>query len=62
MLFNRLAEGSIDLPPFAVQARISKALAELRRLRAQALARAREVGGAVGPAPRAGVLLLKRSR
>lgn len=43
MLFNRLAEGSIDLPPFAVQARISEALAELRPLRAQAIARAREL-------------------
>jgi len=43
MLFNRLAEGSIDLPPFAVQARISKALAELRRLRARAIAREREL-------------------
>ena len=43
MLFNRLAEGAIDLPPFAVQLRISAALAQLRPLRAQAIARAKEL-------------------
>jgi hypothetical protein len=43
MLFNRLAEGSIDLPPFAVQSRTSGALAALRPLRSQAIARAKEL-------------------
>lgn len=43
MLFNRLAEGSIDLPPYAVQSRTSEALATLRPLRTQAIARAKEL-------------------
>jgi type I restriction enzyme S subunit len=34
MLFNRLAEGGIDLPEFSVQQRASAALKELRPLRA----------------------------
>jgi len=33
MLFNRLAEGEIDLPEYAIQQTASKALAELRPLR-----------------------------
>ncbi|GAM09122.1 type-1 restriction enzyme EcoAI specificity protein [Geobacter sp. OR-1] len=33
MLFNRLAEGSIELPPFDVQIAASKALAELKPMR-----------------------------
>jgi hypothetical protein len=43
MLFNRLAEGSIGLPPIEVQRRASAALAEIRPLRSRALARAREL-------------------
>jgi type I restriction enzyme S subunit len=43
MLFNRLAEGSIDLPPFAVQSHTSETLATLRPLRTQAIARAKEL-------------------
>lgn len=33
MLFNRLAEGSILLPPYEEQLRVSKALAELKSVR-----------------------------
>lgn len=33
MLFNRLAEGSIELPPYEVQVAASKALAELKPMR-----------------------------
>ena len=33
MLFNRLAEGSLELPPYNVQVTASKALAELRPMR-----------------------------
>jgi hypothetical protein len=43
MLFNRLAAGSIDLPPFAVQSHTSETLATLRPLRTQAIARAKEL-------------------
>jgi len=34
MLFNRLAEGNIELPPYEVQVTASKALAELKPMRA----------------------------
>ena len=33
MLFNRLAEGEIRLPPYAVQVAASQALAEIRPLK-----------------------------
>ncbi len=43
MLFNRLAEGEIALPPYAVQQAGSRALAELRPMKASIEARLREI-------------------
>jgi type I restriction enzyme S subunit len=43
MLFNRLAEGEIELPPYEVQLAASKALAEIRPMMATVEARLREI-------------------
>lgn len=43
MLFNRLAEGEIALPPYPVQQAASRALAELRPMKACIEARLREI-------------------
>jgi type I restriction enzyme, S subunit len=43
MLFNRLAEGEIQLPPFAVQAQTSRALAETRPMQAAIEAQLHEI-------------------
>jgi type I restriction enzyme S subunit len=43
MLFNRLAEGSIELPPYEVQIAASKALAEIRPMKTAAEAQLREI-------------------
>lgn len=43
MLFNRLAEGEIALPPYPVQQAASRALAELRPMKAVIEARLREI-------------------
>lgn len=43
MLFNRLAEGEIALPPYPVQQAASRALAELRPMKAAIEARLREI-------------------
>lgn len=43
MLFNRLAEGEIALPPYPVQQVASRALAELRPMKAAIQARLREI-------------------
>lgn len=43
MLFNRLAEGEITLPPYAVQQAASRALAELRPLKRAVEARLSEI-------------------
>jgi type I restriction enzyme, S subunit len=43
MLFNRLAEGEIELPPYPVQMRASKALAEVRHMRAAIEAQLQEI-------------------
>ena len=43
MLFNRLAEGEIALPPYPVQQAASRALAELRPMKAAVEARLREI-------------------
>jgi type I restriction enzyme S subunit len=43
MLFNRLAEGEILLPPHAVQEAASQALAELRPMKAAIEARLRDI-------------------
>lgn len=43
MLFNRLAEGAIELPPYAVQQAASRALAELRPMRAKIEAQLQEI-------------------
>lgn len=43
MLFNRLAEGEIDLPPYAAQVAATRALAELRPMRAAIEAQLREI-------------------
>lgn len=43
MLFNRLAEGQIDLPPYPVQLSASKVLALIRPMRATIRAQLREV-------------------
>jgi type I restriction enzyme S subunit len=43
MLFNRLAEGSIELPPFGAQVAASKALAEIRPMKTAAEAQLREI-------------------
>ena len=43
MLFNRLAEGEIALPPYLVQQAASRALAELRPMKAAIEARLREI-------------------
>lgn len=43
MLFNRLAEGEIALPPYPVQRAASRALAELRPMKAAVEARLREI-------------------
>lgn len=43
MLFNRLSEGEITLPPYPVQQAASRALAELRPMKAAIEARLREI-------------------
>jgi len=43
MLFNRLAEGEIELPPYPVQQAASRALAELRPMKAKIEAQLREI-------------------
>lgn len=43
MLFNRLAEGEINLPPYPVQQVVSKALAEIRPLKAKIEAQLTEI-------------------
>lgn len=43
MLFNRLTEGEIALPPYPVQRAASRALAELRPMKAAVEARLREI-------------------
>ncbi len=43
MLFNRLAEGKIALPPFSVQIATSRTLAELRLMRKHIEAQLREI-------------------
>lgn len=43
MLFNRLAQGTIELPAFDMQCRISESLALIRPLQLQALARSRDI-------------------
>jgi type I restriction enzyme, S subunit len=43
MLFNRLAEGEIELPPYAAQVRASNALAEVRRMIAAIDAQLRDI-------------------
>ena len=43
MLFNRLAEGEIMLPPYAVQVAASRALAEIRPMKKQIEAQLREI-------------------
>ena len=43
MLFNRLAEGSIELPPYEVQVAASRALAEIRPMKTAAEAQLREI-------------------
>jgi type I restriction enzyme S subunit len=43
MLFNRLAEGEIELPPYPVQVQASKALAEVRKMRAAIEAQLRDI-------------------
>jgi type I restriction enzyme, S subunit len=43
MLFNRLAEGAIELPPYAVQLAASRVLAEVRPLKARIEAQLREI-------------------
>ncbi|WP_146114950.1 hypothetical protein [Malikia spinosa] len=43
MLFNRLAEGQITLPPYAAQQTASRALAELRPMKRAVEARLREI-------------------
>lgn len=43
MLFNRLAEGEITLPPYQVQQAASQALAEIRPLKAQLEAQLRQI-------------------
>lgn len=43
MLFNRLAEGEIELPPYPVQQTASRALAELRPMRAKIEAQLQEI-------------------
>jgi len=43
MLFNRLAEGAIELPPYPVQQAASRALAELRPMKAKIEAQLQEI-------------------
>jgi type I restriction enzyme S subunit len=43
MLFNRLAEGSIELPPYEVQVAASRALAEIQPMKTAAEAQLREI-------------------
>jgi type I restriction enzyme S subunit len=43
MLFSRLAEGAIELPPYAVQLAASRVLAEVRPLKARIEAQLREI-------------------
>jgi type I restriction enzyme S subunit len=43
MLFNRLAEGTIELPPYPVQQAASRALAELRPMKAKIEAQLQEI-------------------
>ena len=43
MLFNRLAEGEIALPPYPMQLAASRALAELRPMKQGIEARLREI-------------------
>lgn len=43
MLFNRLAEGEIELPPYPVQQKASRALAELRPMKAKIEAQLQEI-------------------
>jgi len=43
MLFNRLAEGEIVLPPYPVQQAASRVLAELRPMKQSIEARLREI-------------------
>lgn len=43
MLFNRLAEGEITLPPYPVQVAASRALAEIRPMRQRIQAQLRDI-------------------
>ena len=43
MLFNRLAEGGIALPPYPVQVAASQALAEIRPLKKRVEAQLRDI-------------------
>lgn len=43
MLFNRLAEGEITLPPYEVQVKASQALADIRPLKTHVEAQLRDI-------------------
>jgi type I restriction enzyme S subunit len=45
MLFNRLAEGEVELPPYSVQRRASEALGAVRAMRAAAQGQVSEIKG-----------------